>query len=200
MKILLIGVTGTIGQAVANELESDNEIIGVSSSQGDIRVDISDSASIKAMYEKVGPIDAVICAAARGILFRQVNKMRRADYQQSLQNKLLGQIDLVLQGLAYVNESGSFTLTSGVLNIEPIITGSAASMVNSAVEGFVTAASIDMPKSQRINVVSPALLTESIDHYGALFPGYETVSAAKVARAYRKSIFAGHNGQIYNVS
>ena len=101
--------------------------------------------------------------------------------------------------MEYVSEGGSFTLTTGILNKDPIIKGAAASLANSAIEGFVHAASIDMPKCQRINVVSPALLTESKTNVGSLFPGYSTVDADTVAKAYRKSVFSGHNGRIYDV-
>ena len=85
------------------------------------------------------------------------------------------------------------------MNVDPILQGTAAAMVNAGIEGFVKAASMDMPKSQRINVVSPALLTVSQPKLKDFFPGYATVSTDAVAAAYRKSVFAGHNGRIYRV-
>ena len=67
------------------------------------------------------------------------------------------------------------------------------------VEGFVKAAAMDMPQNRRINVVSPALLTESQQKLADYFPGYSTVDASIVAKTYRKSVYAGHNGEIYHV-
>ena len=45
----------------------------------------------------------------------------------------------------YVSDGGSFTLTSGVLDSDPIVAGSSASMVNGAIHSFVKAAAIEMP-------------------------------------------------------
>ncbi len=93
----------------------------------------------------------------------------------------------------------SFTLTTGLLNCDPIATATAAAMVNGAVEGFVRAAAIDMPAQQRINVVSPALLLESVERYRDFFPGYPPVPAATVALAYRKSIMGHQTGRVIRV-
>lgn len=199
MKVLLVGATGDIGKAIKQELSKDTEIITASYSQSNINVDLASTESIQRMYQSIGKIDAVICAAARGVIFAPLAEMDLTKYISSLQCKLLGQIDLVIQGLSYLNDRGSFTLTTGLLNVDPIANGSAAAVVNSGIEGFVVAAAIDMPKQLRINAVSPALLTESKDRYGALFPGYETVSAEKVALAYRKSVYGKQSGKIYQV-
>ena len=103
------------------------------------------------------------------------------------------------QGLKYLPGDTSFTLTTGLLNHDPIVTGTAAAMINGAVEGFVRAAAIDMPAQQRINVISPALLLESVDKYRDFFPGYLPVPAATVALAYRKSIMGHQTGQIMKI-
>ena len=125
--------------------------------------------------------------------------MTRQDFITSIQSKLLGQIDSVLTGLNYLESHASFTLTTGILNVDPSARGTAAAMVNSGVEAFVYAASLDVAKMQRINVVSPALLTESQKQYDDLFPGSDTVAAATVARAYRKLILGRQNGQVLRV-
>ena len=201
MKILIIGGTGTIGKAVVQELQKDDtsNIIVAGSSSGDIQVDIASKDSIVKMYKEVGELDAVVCAAARGVVFAPLAEMDEDKMIQSMQSKLLGQMNLVLEGSRYMTSNGSFTLTTGLLNVDPIYCGTAAAMVNGAIEGFAKAAAIDMPDKQRINVISPALLAESVEHYGAFFPGHDTVPAAKVSLAYRKSIFGKQTGQIYKV-
>jgi len=199
-KVLVIGASGTIGGAICEELATDCDVIKVSGSSGDYTVDIADSNSITQLYKQIADIDAVVCAAARGVVFKSLNEMTLDDYQTSLCGKQLGQIDLVLQGLKLLTKKNvSFTLTTGLLNVDPIAAGSAAAMVNAAIEGFCVAASIDMPDKQRINVVSPALLAESVDHYGAFFPGHDTVPAKKVALAYRKSIMGKLTGKVIRV-
>lgn len=198
-KVLLIGATGTIGKAIAKELERDCEIIKVGGSSGDHQVDIAASDSIKKLYEKFSDVDAVVCAAARGVVFSPLAGLTQKDYLQSLQGKQLGQIDLVTQGLRFLKDDVSFTLTTGLLNHDPIASGAAAGMVNGAVEGFVRAAAIDVPARQRINVVSPALLVESVEKYQDFFPGYAPVPGATVALAYRKSIMGKQTGQVIRV-
>lgn len=198
-KVLVIGATGTIGKAVINELQSDCEVIAVSGSSGENTVDISSSESIAALYKKFPDVDAVVCAAARGVIFEPVAQMDRSKYLASLQGKQLGQIDLVVQGLKLLGPNVSYTLTTGLLNADPIAKGTAAAMVNAAVEGFVVAAAIDVPAKQRINVVSPALLEESVKQYEGFFEGHQPVPGATVALAYRKSIMGALTGKVFRV-
>ena len=57
MKILLIGATGTIGSAIDRELSPRHEIVRIGRSSGDFQVDISNSASIRQLFEKTGRFD-----------------------------------------------------------------------------------------------------------------------------------------------
>jgi len=136
MKIVIIGATGTIGRAIVEEFSSRHEVISVAHSSGDIKVDITDEKSIEQMYQKVGKIDAVVLATGKPH-FGALEEMKQSDYEIGLQNKLMGQVNVVLAGIKHINENGSFTLISGLLNRDPIRYGSSASMVNGAVEGFV---------------------------------------------------------------
>ena len=63
MKIILIGATGTIGRAVAQELGQRHEIITVGKTQGQHQVDITRSDSIRALFEQVGKVDAIVSTA-----------------------------------------------------------------------------------------------------------------------------------------
>ena len=198
-KILVIGATGTIGKAIVAELERDCGVIKVGGSSGDHTVDIASSDSIVELYNKFNDVDAVVCAAARGVVFAPLAEMTMETYLQSMRSKQLGQIELVVQGLKLLGNAVSFTLTTGLLNCDPIATATAAAMVNGAIEGFVRAAAIDMPAQQRINVVSPALLLESVERYRDFFPGYPPVPAVTVALAYRKSIMGHQTGRVIRV-
>ena len=75
----------------------------------------------------------------------------------------MGQVNLVLIRLKYINHGGSFTLTSGILSDDPVRCGSSAAMVNGAINSFVKSAAMEMPNNIRINVVSPTVLTESAE-------------------------------------
>lgn len=197
-KILIIGGTGTIGKEIVNALKTGNEIIVAGQKHGDIQVDITQKESIEKMYQTVGKIDAVVSAVGK-VRFAALEKMNEDLYRFGLNDKLMGQVNLVLLGLSHLNDGGSFTLTSGVLNREPIVTGSSAAMVNGALDAFVKAAAIEMPRSLRINIVSPTVITEALDKYAAYFPGVESVSAARAAQAYVRSVLGAQTGQVYCV-
>ncbi len=198
MKILVVGGTGTIGRAVVNELAPYHTLIVAGHTQGDLQVDITKSESIVRMYQSIGMIDAVISTTGK-VYFDSIAKMTDETYQVGIKSKLMGQVNLVLIGLKYINNSGSFTLTSGILNHYPITKGSSASMVNGALDGFVKAAAIELPNNIRINIVSPTVLTESLDKFGEYFKGYQPVSANEVALAYRESVEGSQTGQVYRV-
>ena len=199
MKILLIGASGTIGFSIKSLLEKDNDIITAGVKQGDVQVDLSNEQSIKNMFEKIGHVDAVISAAGLSVVFKPLAEMTAQDYLQSFQSKALGQIQLALIAKDYLNDGGSITLTSGILTDSYIKAGSAASMVNGAIDTFVKAAACEMPKHIRINVISPTLLEESKDIYDSFFPGFKTVTAAEVATAFKRSVYGVETGKIYKV-
>ncbi len=72
-------------------------------------------------------------------------------------------------------------------------------MVNGALEAFVGAAAIELPRGLRINIVSAGVLQEAMDAYGPYFRGFEPVPARRVALAYSKSVEGAQTGQIYRV-
>ncbi|MES2821094.1 MAG: short chain dehydrogenase [Pseudomonadota bacterium] len=198
MKILLIGASGTIGQAVERELAARHEVLRIGRSSGDFQVDISDSASIRALFDKTGRFDALISAAGN-VHFGALAEMTEQQYAIGLKDKLMGQVNLLLIGQAFANDGASFTFTSGVLSQDPIRFGSSASMVNAALEGFVRSAAIELPRGLRVNVVSPTVLQESMDSYAPYFRGFKPVAAAEVALAYAKSVEGAQTGQTYSV-
>jgi len=198
MKILIVGATGTVGQAVVEALRTRHELICAGSQQADVKVDMTSSISIEAMYRTLGQIDALVVAAGN-VHFGEFASMSHEQYQIGLDSKLMGQVNLTRLGLPYLTDGGSVTLTSGILNHDPIRLGSAAAMVNGAIDGFVTSAAIEMPRGIRINAVSPTLLVESAAAYESYFSGFKPVPAAEVALAYRKSIEGAQTGKVYRV-
>jgi|SRR5471030_971943 len=198
MKILLIGAAGTIGSAVAAELAPRHEIIRIGRTSGDERVDISDSASIRKLFERVGKFDALICAAGN-VSFRPLGEMSETDFALGLQDKLMGQVNLLLIGRDYANDGASFTFTTGITSHDPIRTGASASLVNGAIDSFVKAAAIELPRGLRVNSVSPNVLVEAMGSYAPYFRGFKPVPAADVALAYAKSVEGLQTGQTYHV-
>ncbi|MCP3958124.1 MAG: short chain dehydrogenase [bacterium] len=199
MKILLIGASGIIGRAVAAELAPRHELITAGRSSGDLRLDLADPASIRAAYAEAGSLDAVVCAAGN-VTFKPLVEMTAADYEVGLRDKLMGQVNLVLMGQKHVADDGSFTLTGGVLDHDPIAEGTSASMVNGALNAFVLSAAIELERGLRVNVVSPGVITEALDAYAPYFRGFEPVPAARAALAYAKSVEGKRTGQVFRVA
>ena len=198
MKIILIGANGDVGSAAYNELSARHDVIKVGRSSGDIIADVSDRASIEVMYQKAGKVDAVISAAG-AVHYCPLNEFTEEQFMLGLNNKVKSQVNLVLAGLEHVNDGGSFTLTSGVLDRDPVRLGASAATANGALGGFVVGAAIEMPRGIRINVVSPGLLDVSAKEFGSFFPGHETVSSQRVGRAYAKSVEGAGTGKIITV-
>jgi NAD(P)-dependent dehydrogenase (short-subunit alcohol dehydrogenase family) len=198
MKILIVGASGTIGTLVAGALAERHEIVKAGSKSGDVRVDIKDSGSIRKMFDSVGKLDAVLATAGK-VHFGELAKMTEAEFAVGLKDKLMGQVNLVLIGRDFVNDGGSFTLTSGVLSHDPIRLGAGASMANGAIDAFVRAAAIELPRGLRINAISPGVLEESLPTYGPYFRGHDAVPGKRVANAYVKSVEGALTGQVFHV-
>ena len=197
MRILLVGASGTVGKAAAFALRK-HEIVSAGRSSGDVKVNLTSRASIDAMYKAVAPIDAVVCCAGH-VHFGPLPAMTEAQFMGGLQDKLMGQVNLVMAGLESVSDGGSFTLTSGILDREPIRQGVNASTVNAAIAGFVMAAAIELPRGLRINAVSPGLLEESAVKFDGYFPGHEPVSSTRAGLAYVKSVDGAITGEVIKI-
>ena len=193
MKVVLIGATGTIGSAIARALADRHDVIPVSHSKAEHRVDLASKASIERLMEAVQPFDAVISAAGQAA-FRPLQELSDDDFQLSLSNKLMGQVNLVRVGLRYIKEGGSFTLTSGVLARQPMAGSAAISLVNSGLEGFVLAAALERPRGIRANIVSPPWVSETLQAMG--MDPHGGMPAAVVAKAYVHSLEGQRNGEI----
>jgi NAD(P)-dependent dehydrogenase (short-subunit alcohol dehydrogenase family) len=198
MKVIIIGASGTLGKAVDRELGARHQVVRVGHSSGDLRVDITDLQSIEQLYEKIGEFDAVVSATGN-IHFGPFEQFTPEQFEIGLRSKLMGQVNLVTLGLKHIRPRGSFTLTSGQLNDDPIRGGVSGAMVNGALEGFVRSAAIELPRELRINLVSPTVTEESLPAYGPFFPGQKPVPAAEAALGYAKSVEGPQTGRVYRI-
>jgi NAD(P)-dependent dehydrogenase (short-subunit alcohol dehydrogenase family) len=203
LRILLIGASGTLGRAVAAELGQRHEVIAAGRNSGSINIDLTDVESIRLGLQEAGELDAVISAAGK-VTFAPLADFKPASFGESLhtvgiRDKLLGQVNLALAARDHLSDGGSITLTTGILSEQPIVAGSSASMVNGAVEAFVRAAAVELPRGLRINVISPTVLTEAMPSYAPFFRGFEPVTAARAALAFSRSVEGAQTGQVYKV-
>ena len=135
----------------------------------------------------------MVCAAGQA-RFAPLVELSDDDFQFSLANKLMGQVNLVRFGFDAVRDGGSFTLTSGVLARAPMPGSAAISLVNAGLEGFARAAALEAPRGVRVNVVSPPWVTETLQALG-MDPGLGQ-PAATVAQRYVQSVEGSQTGAV----
>jgi NAD(P)-dependent dehydrogenase (short-subunit alcohol dehydrogenase family) len=198
MRILAVGSEGLVGTAALSCLAKGHEIIRAGRKSGDVHVDVMDEASVSALYQKIGKVDAVVACTGHSY-FGPVASMTPAQFLDGLKDKLMGQVNLVLLGLDHVNDGGSFTLTSGILSVDPVRQGANAAATDGAIDAFVISAAIEMPRGLRINAVSPGLLATAAQRYDGYFPGHHAVSDVRVGLAYAKCIEGAVTGKVINV-
>jgi len=191
MRIIVIGAAGTLGGAIAADLDRRHDVIRVGR-RGPVRADLTDRASLDALFDEVGEVDAVVCAAASGALTR-LDEGGDAQYWRGLGGKLIGQVDLVRRAIHRVRDGGSITLTGGRFD-EPIPGSSTGYLVNAGLEAFVGAAAIEMPRGIRLNIVSPGWLRETLAALG-MDPAPGT-PAVDVARAYTAVVEGDAHGLV----
>ncbi len=109
MRIFLVGAAGTLGRAVAAELGTRHHIIPAGRQSGDVRLDLSDPASIRKALAGAAPLDAVVSTAGE-VAFAPLSAIHPAAigesaYTLGLTHKLMGQVNLALAGA-----STSFTV------------------------------------------------------------------------------------------
>ncbi|MBY5980973.1 short chain dehydrogenase [Ferrimonas balearica] len=184
MKVLLIGASGTIGQAVTDALSSDCEVIRVGHHSGDHQVDLSQPDQLRALFADVGSVDAIISTAGQAS-FGPLAQLSDDAFELGLNNKLMGQVNLVRLGRASVRPGGVIVLTSGILSRHPMPGSSAIAMVNGALESFVKAAALELD-DVRLNVVAPAFVKETMVQMG-MDPTHG-ISAADTAKAYLRAL------------
>jgi NAD(P)-dependent dehydrogenase (short-subunit alcohol dehydrogenase family) len=194
MKVVVIGATGTIGTEIVKLLRQKHEVVSVSRSAGDHLADITDKGSLEKAFRTIGKMDAIVSAAG-GAAFKPLAALTDADFERSLHDKLMGQVNIVRVGAQHILPGGSITLTSGVLAQEPMAGAAAISLVNAGLEGFARSAALELAGDKvRLNVVSPPWIRETL--VALKMDPSSGLPAAEVARAYARSVEGGFTGQI----
>ena len=197
MRIIVIGATGTIGSEVVKALTANKHQVIGASRKGEVKVDIQDSSSIEKLFASVKDVDAVVSCAGDAA-FKPFLELTDADFELSLRNKLMGQVNVARLAAKHLKEKGSVTLTTGILAMHPMPGSAAVSLVNAGLEGFVRAAAFEAPRGIRFNAVSPPWIKETMVKYGMdPTPG---LSAADSAKAYVAAVEGSHQGKIIDAA
>ncbi|KOV89894.1 short chain dehydrogenase [Nocardia sp. NRRL S-836] len=170
MRALVVG-TGTLGAPLAAALRSrGHDVVTAARTSGDVHVDLTDHATIEALYREVGAVDAVVCVAAHGAL-DEFATLTAQQLAENMRAKFLGQADLVLTGQHHCADAASFTLTSGIFADQPSPGVTGGGVISGALHSFVLSAAIELPRSMRINAVSPGMIGDThADRFPALRP------------------------------
>lgn len=195
MKILIVGGSGTIGSKVSAHFAQQHEVVVAGRNSGDVHMDMTDSDSIREVFEKIGKVDAVICTAGEA-KWANFEELTEDDFYIGIKSKLMGQVNLVRIGKDYVNPGGSFTLSTGILADHPVLMTTSAAMVNGAIHSFARAASLELKNKIRINVVSSGLVEDAVAHYETYFPGHNPIPMKKVVNGFVKSVEGADTGTI----
>ena len=197
MKILIIGGNGTIGKPITSHFSQKHQVIVAGRNTGQVRVDMAEGDSIRAMDKEVGKVDAVVCTAGEA-KWDRFEDLSETDFYIGIRSKLMGQVNLVRLGREYLNPGGSFTLSTGILGEHPVKMTTSAAMVNGAVHSFVKAAALELPPL-RINVVASGLVEDAVDHYQAYFPGHNPIPMWKVVNGFVKAVQGANTGEIIRI-
>lgn len=192
MRVVVVGAGGTIGAAVAAALQARKHEVIRASRKATPAIDITDFQSIRRFFEAVTNLDAVVSCAG-GAKFAPLDKLTEEDFLYSLNDKLMGQVNLVRAALPVLRDKGSITITSGVLSKSPMVGSGAVSLVNAGLEGFARAAALEATRGIRVNVVSPGWVKETMLLYG-MDPTSGT-AAVDVARGYVEAVEGAMTGQ-----
>jgi NAD(P)-dependent dehydrogenase (short-subunit alcohol dehydrogenase family) len=107
----------------------------------------------------------------------------------------MGQVNFVRVGARHIRAGGSITITSGALAQEPMPGAAAISLVNAGLEGFGRAAALELKSDNvRVNVVSPPWVSETL--VAMKMDPANGIPAARVAKAYVRSVTGGGTGEI----
>ncbi len=194
-KVIVVGATGRLGSVVVGGLK-DYEVIRAGRSGPDLKIDALDFESASAALATIGPFDALISCAGVRAPFKPFEELTMEDFAIGISNKCLSQLNLVKAAIPYLTENGSITLTSGIIGDEPILGGSAAAAANGALNMCVSTLAAEYAGKLRINIVSPSIIENSVEHYGMVFDGFEPTSEKRIVEAYRRTISAPISGRV----
>jgi NAD(P)-dependent dehydrogenase (short-subunit alcohol dehydrogenase family) len=192
-KVLVIGSSGLLGSHLVKALLGKAEVVEASLSRAALTVDISDPASLRRLFERVGAVDAIACTAGMARFVPWAGATDN-DWTHGVANKLMGQVNVARLGAPYVRDGGAITLTTGVLAQYPMPGGAIFTTANAAVEGFARAAAVEIGSRVRVNVVSPGWITETLVAMGMdPAPG---LPAAEAAGYYIEQMERGAAGSV----
>ena len=192
MKILIIGATGTLGKEIYRKCQDKGHTITVASRKQQPPIDIDDSKSITNYFNQSQLFDVIICVAGHAS-WGKLEKLSDEQISLGINSKLIGQVNIVRNGLKKLNPNGIIILTGGLLGYSPWPGTSNLAMANAGLTGFVKAIALELNEGKKVVVIHPPLIQETAIKLG--IDSRPWPSASKVAETYLKAINNQSSGQ-----
>ena len=192
MKALVIGSSGTIGNAVTRLLQEKGYEIIPASRSTEPSMNMEDPSSIDKFFAGIDEVDAIV-AMAGSVAGGAIDKLTDEQVEVSLKSKLAGQINIVRKGLTKLRPGGVFVITGGMLAFMSWPETSMYTMVNAGLDAFAKGAALDLTEGRRIVIVHPPYVAETAAKLGMDTSSYP--SADETAIAYLEAIEGNKNGE-----
>jgi NAD(P)-dependent dehydrogenase (short-subunit alcohol dehydrogenase family) len=101
-----------IKQEMRRSLSLSKHEVVRASRNGEVKVNLDDPSSIRALFDKMQGVDAVVSCAGNAA-FKPFAELTDAGYELGLRSKLMGQVSLGRIAKDHLRERGSITLTTG---------------------------------------------------------------------------------------
>lgn len=191
-KTVIVGATGTIGNAISQQLTEKGYDVIATSRKSTPAIDIENKESIDDFFADKKDLDAIICAAGDAS-FGAFSNLTDEQINIGLNSKLMGQVNICRKALEALNPNGAIILTGGIFAHNPWPETSNIAMVNAALEGFVKALALELTEGRRILVVHPPFVKETAQAMG--MDDSRCPSAMEVARVYVRGLEGKETGK-----
>ena len=164
--IIVIGGSSGIGAAVAQAVLARGAKVVVagrrlaSSSANGLRsepVDVTDSASLKQLFETVGRFDHLVYTSGPSVRAKALIETDLDEAQDNFDVKLWGALRAIQNALPFMDEQGSITLTSGQLGRKLAAGQFIKTGINAATEALGKQLAKELAP-RRVNVISPGVI------------------------------------------
>jgi len=166
--VVVIGGTSGIGLAVAQHAAASGARVTVASRTPDraagalpetvasVEVDLTSTASVEALFERVGAFDHLVLSAGPGAM-GSVRDLTSADARPYMDIKFWGYYDAVRAAADTIAQDGSITLVGGAASRKHAPGRPMMAAINAALEAFGKANALDLAPV-RVNVIAPGLV------------------------------------------
>lgn len=164
--IIVIGGSSGIGAAVAQAALARGAHVIVAGrrlapgSDSGLRsepVDVTDSASLKQLFETVGRFDHLVYTSGPSVRAKPLIETDLDEAQNNFDVKLWGALRAIQHALPFLHEQGSITLTSGQLGRKLAAGQFIKTGINAATEALGKQLAKELAP-RRVNVISPGVI------------------------------------------